>query len=91
MDRYLTLSDGTILKNSHALQDRTTLFVYIEDEDVDFVKAYGYLSDPEKVKSIVYHYYKAVLTFEGFTRLTSIADEGGRILAVLRKDVQDAD
>lgn len=89
MDRYLTLSDGTDLKNSHALQDRTTLFVYIEDEDVDFKKAFGYLSDPEKVSHIVYHYYKAELIFDGYTKLTSMTDEGGRVLAVLRKEVTE--
>lgn len=86
MDRYLKLNDETVLKNSHALKDRNTLLIYIEDEDVDFVGAFGLLSDPEKVSTIIYHYYKAELTFEGFTKLTSLTDEGYRILATLRKE-----
>lgn len=86
MDEYLKLNDGTILENSKARQSDDTLFVYIEDGKTDFVTAFGLLSNKGNVQKIIYHYHKAELIFEGFTRLISLQDDDKRIIAVLKRE-----
>lgn len=85
MDEYLKLNDDTILKNSKARESKDILFVYIED-GTTFNEAFNLLSNAENVKKIIYHYYKSELSFEGFTRLVSMQDDGNRIIAVLKKE-----
>lgn len=89
MDQYLKLNDGTILKDSRAMEGVTGLYVNIQDPDTNLIAAFGLLSDPDKTARIVYHYYKAELTFEGYTRIKSIQDEGGMITAMLKKEDTD--
>ena len=84
MDEYLVFLDETV-HAGRARENGDILFVYIEDKPVDLSKAFYLLSDPENVKKITYHYYKAALIFEGFTELTSIQNDGNRIISVLKK------
>lgn len=85
MDQYLKMNDGTILAESKAMEGVNGLYVNIQDPDTDLITAFGILSDPNKTKKIVYHYYKADLTFEGYTKIKSIQDEGAMITAMLLK------
>lgn len=89
MDQYLKLNDGTILPESRAMEGVNGLYVNIQDPETDLITAFRLLSDPEKTAQIVYHYYKAELTFEGYTRIKSIQDEGGMITAMLKKEDTD--
>ena len=89
MNEYLKLGNELILKDSKARENHDTLFVYIEDKTIDFKKAYKLLSNQKNVEKITYHYYKADLIFEGFTKITSLQDDGYRIIAVLKKEVDD--
>lgn len=85
MDEYLAFGNGEEIKGK-ARQDFDTLFVYLEDETINLYQAFALLSVRENVETIRYHYYKADLIFEGFTRITSLNDDGHRITAVLKKD-----
>ena len=85
MDEYLVFGNGETVKGK-ARQDFDILFVYLEDETMDLYKAFALLSVQNNVEQIRYHYYKADLIFEGFTRITSLNDDGHRITAILKKD-----
>ena len=85
MDEYLTFGNGETVKGK-ARQNNDILFVYLEDETMDLYKAFALLSVQANVQEIRYHYYKAELVFEGFTRITSLNDDGNRITAVMKKD-----
>ena len=85
MDEYLKFGNGETVKGK-ARQNFDTLFVYLEDETMNLYQAFALLSVQENVQEILYHYYKADLVFEGFTRITSLSDDGHRITAVLKKD-----
>lgn len=85
MDEYLKFGNGETVKGK-ARQNNDILFVYLEDETMDLYKAFALLSVKTNVAEIRYHYYKAELLFEGFTRITSLSDDETRITAVLKKD-----
>ena len=85
MDEYLVFGNGETVKGK-ARQDFDILFVYLEDETMDLYKAFALLSVQANVGKIRYHYYKADLIFDGFTRITSLNDDGHRITAILKKD-----
>ena len=85
MDEYLVFGNGETVKGK-ARQDFDILFVYLENETMDLYKAFALLSVQNNVEQIRYHYYKADLIFEGFTRITSLNDDGHRITAILKKD-----
>ena len=85
MDEYLVFGNGETVKGK-ARQDFDILFVYLEDGTMDLYKAFALLSVQVNVEEIRYHYYKADLIFEGFTRITSLNDDGHRITAILKKD-----
>lgn len=90
MDRYLQMNDGTILKDSYALESRYGLIVNILDESYNIIKAFSLLTDQEAVRKILYHYYKAELTFEGYTNIVSIQIDRDRITAILTKEKDGA-
>ena len=83
MNEYLTFSNGTVIPGK-AREDVNVLFVYLEG--ISMANAQTLLSNPDNVKTIIYHYYKVDLTFEGYTRLAVINDDGYRIIAMLEKD-----
>ena len=85
MDEYLAFGNGETVQGK-ARQDFDTLFIYLEDETMNLYQSFSLLSVRENVQQIRYHYYKADLIFEGFTRITSLSDDGHRITAVLKKD-----
>ena len=85
MDEYLVFGNGETVKGK-ARQDFDILFVYLEDGTMDLYKAFALLSVQANVEKIRYHYYKADLIFGGFTRITSLNDDGHRITAILKKD-----
>ena len=85
MDEYLAIGNGETVQGK-AWQEFDSLFVYLEDEAMNLYQAFSLLSVRENVQQIRYHYYKADLIFKGFTRITSLSDDGHRITAVLKKD-----
>ena len=83
----LTLNDGTVLENSHAIENNDKLFVYVENGST-LAEVFALLIDPEKTETII---KKAPgmddQTFEGFTKLIAVQDqENGFITAVLRTE-----
>lgn len=86
MNEYLKFSDGSVIPG-HAREGINALFLYLEDTGMEAAQAL--LSDPENVKTIIYHYYKVDLTFEGYTQLAAINEDGGIITAMLEKDGAD--
>lgn len=85
MDEYLAFGNGQEVKGK-ARQNDDILFVYLEDKTMDLYQAFALLSVQENVEKIRYHYYKADLIFEGYTRITLLNDDGNRITAILVKD-----
>jgi hypothetical protein len=82
----IILNDGTGFLNSHALQSRNNLFVYVDDGKSGIKDVFDALIDPEKTAHIVYDYYGTKLEFYGFTKMISVRDEGGGLItAVLEK------
>lgn len=81
----LTLNDGTVLENSHALMVGDKLFLYISS-GATFAEVFELLNDPEKTKKIVQNRYGAEDTFRGYKRLINVTDElNGMITAVAIK------
>lgn len=92
-DTKLTLNDGTVFENgSHALKSYNTLYIYVTD-GTGIKGVFDAFIDPEKTAHIEYNYYGAALSFDGFTKLIAVRDEGhGLVTAVLEKGVtSDAD
>lgn len=87
MDEYLKLKDETILADSKAYETGDSLYVLIKAPGMSIVEVFNLLADPEKTGSIVYHYYKAELVFDGYTDIESIAKEKTRVVATLVKEV----
>lgn len=81
----LTLNDGTVLENSHALMVGERLFIYISS-GATFAEVFELLNDPEKTKKITQDQYGEKTTFRGFKRLINVTDElNGMITAVVIK------
>jgi hypothetical protein len=89
MERYLKLNDGTILSDSQAYDDGNGLNVIIGDKSLDILQTILLLSNKENTKRIIYHYYKAELVFDGYTKLVSVRDEGTIITVTLKKEDSD--
>lgn len=80
MEEKLKLNDGTEFGNhSHALQSGDNLFVYISDGS-DIKTVFEAFIEPEKTKRIEYVYFGSVLTFDGFTKLVAVRDEGNGLI-----------
>ena len=89
MPEKLTLNNGAELEKASAIRSELTLFVYAPDSDLRTV--FGLLIDEENTQRIVYTQNNGTeIVFNGFTRLTSVSDEGnGLITAVLKREVID--
>ena len=83
----LTLNDGTVLENSHAVFSRD-LFLYIRG--LTMAEAFELLIAPEKVEKITFTQINGdEVVYEGFTKLTAVRDEdNGLVTAVLQKVVE---
>ena len=85
----LTLSDGTVLQNSNAYQDELRLYVYIRNGN-SIQEVFNMLIDPEKTAKIIMKANEIEKTFNGFTKLITVSDEGnGTITAVLKKQLEE--
>ena len=85
----LTLSDGTVLQSSNAYQDELRLYVYIRNGN-SLQEVFNMLIDPEKTAKIIMGANGIEKTFNGFTKLITVSDEGnGTITAVLKKQLQE--
>ena len=89
MDRFLKLNNGTILSDSQAYDDGKGLNIIIGDKSLDVLQTVLLLSKKENTQKIIYHYYKAELAFEGYTKLVSVRDEGTMITVTLKKEDSD--
>lgn len=89
MEKTLTFSGGKKLQNSYALEGRSELFVYVEDEGATLPDVFKILADEKKTKKIVYKYSEAEYVFEGYTKLVSIRDEGTAITAMLTREEKE--
>ena len=85
----LTLNDGTVLQNSYALLSSGILFVYVQQAEMTIADVFNLFIDPEKTSAITYTQVNGEeVTFEGYTKLTAVRDEGdGLFTAVLKKAV----
>ena len=84
----LTLNDGKVFENSHAIEIGNDLFVYVQDGISDIRAVFENLIDAKKTSNIEYEDYgEHVTLFNGFSRLIAVRDEGnGLITAVLCKN-----
>lgn len=85
MEQSLTFNDGTICKDSHAMESRNGLYLYFGG-GISMMDVIRILSDSNKTSRIQYTYWKVELVFEGYTKLVRINDEGTAITAMLVKD-----
>ncbi len=81
----LTLSDGTIFQNSHAIENGTNLYIYVQDGQSGIRQVFEAFIDPQKTAEIQYEDMAGQVTvFNGYIRLIAVRDEGkGLITAVL--------
>ena len=84
----LTLSNGTVLENSNAIEDdeSSSLFVYTRN-GYTIKDIFDLLYNPENTQEISYRQVNGdTVVFRGYTRLKAVRDEGrGVITAVLKK------
>ena len=82
----LTLNDGTMLENSHAIENNDKLFIYVENGST-LAEVFEIFIDPEKTMKIKYtRMDKAEITWRGYKRLMDVRDEEhGIITAMLKK------
>ena len=85
MEQSLTFNDGTIYKDSHAMESGNGLYLYFGG-GISMMDVILLLSDSNKTSRIQYTYWKVELVFEGYTKLVRINDEGTAITTMLVKD-----
>lgn len=81
----LTINDGTVFENSHAIENGGSLFIYVQDGQSGIRDVFNAFADPEKTVSIQFENIAGeLITFTGYNRLIAVRDEGrGLITAVL--------
>ena len=85
MEQSLTFNDGTICKDSHAMESGNGLYLYFGG-GISMMDVILLLSDSNKTSRIQYTYWKVELVFEGYIKPVMIHDEGTAITAMLVKD-----
>ena len=87
MGEKLTLNDGTILNNSHALLSDGSLFIYVQQEGMTINSFFGLFSDPNKTVKIIYTQVNGEdITFTKYKKLMAVRDEeNGLFTAVLKQ------
>ena len=87
MNQKLTLNDGTVLENAHAIVAVNVLWVYI-DTGSTLAEAFELLNNPEKTENIRADEFGTETMYSGYTDLFSIQrEENGQINAGLKKAV----
>ena len=83
----LTLNDGTVLENSHAIENNDRLFIYVENGST-ISQVFEIFIDPEKTKKITFtNLDSSQITWRGYKRLMDVRDEEhGLITAMLKKN-----
>ena len=87
MEQSLTLNDGTILKNSHAMPLGEGLYFYLGDSELTMQEALRLFVDPSNVEKIVYTSGKVSIEYNGYTQIDSIRNEKTAITGILVKPV----
>ena len=88
MDEMLTLNDGTVIENSHAIPSGEILWVYING--YAFEQVFFLLTYPEKTEKIVADRFGVVTEYDGYTHLFCLSEEGGGMVSAgLKKGVQN--
>lgn len=84
----LTLNDGTVFENSHAIENGGNLFIYVQDGQSSIRDVFNAFADPEKTVSIQFENMAGdLITLTGYNRIIAVRDEGrGLITAVLTID-----
>ena len=81
----LTLNNGSVLENSHAMISDQNLFIYIMN-GFGIMEVFNLMIEPENTKKIIYEAFGETTTFSGFKKLKAVRDEGnGMITVTLRK------
>lgn len=81
----IRLSDGTILEGAYLIDGTVQLFLYIPGGTMRDV--FDLLMDPAATASMTFEDGPVESTYEGFTKLTAISDEGDMITAVMKEAV----
>ena len=82
----ITLNDGTVLINSHAIESNNSLFVYIKNGE-SLRAVFNKLIEPTKTEKITANRYGTEMVYEGYQKLVDVRDEeNGMITAVLKKN-----
>ena len=83
----LTLNDGTVLENSHAIENNDMLFIYVENGST-LSQVFEIFIDPEKTQKLKFTQLGgAEITWRGYKRLMDVRDEEhGLITAMLKKN-----
>lgn len=81
----LTLNDGTVFENSHAIENGGSLFIYVQDGQSGIRDVFEAFIEPEKTAEIRFEGFDGnVSVFTGYNRVIAVRDEGkGLITAVL--------
>ncbi len=81
----LTLSDGTVFQNSHAIENGANLHIYIQDGQSGIREVFEAFIDPEKTAEITFRDIgDQTAVFHGYNKLIAVRDEGrGLITAQL--------
>lgn len=81
----LTLSDGTVFHNSHAIENGTNLHIYVQDGKSDIRDVFEAFIDPEKTSEITFQDLgDQTAVFRGYNKLIAVRDEGrGLFTAIL--------
>jgi hypothetical protein len=87
MEQTLTLNDGTILKNSHAMPLGEGLYFYLGDSELTMQEALRLFTDPSNVEKIVYTSGKVSIEYDGYTEIDTIRNEKVAITGILVKPV----
>lgn len=83
----LTLNDGTVLENSHAIESGDMLFIYVENGST-ISQVFEIFINPDKTKKITFtNIDSSQITWRGYKRLMDVRDEEhGLITAMLKKN-----
>ena len=80
----ITLADGTVLENSHVLNDSENLFFYIQN-GMSMAKVFSAMNNTKKTATIRAFRYQQETIYEGFTDLCAISKENNQISGRLRR------
>lgn len=86
----LTFNDGTVLEYSNAHLSDGRLFIYIQN-GMSMQEVFSLLIDPEKTEKIISNGPGKEKTYEGYTRLMTVNDEGNDLITAMLKQPEIAE